>query len=129
MTFKWRFLLKVAEGLVSDAPEEQQIRSAVNRAYYAALGEAREFAISKGLVMRQGGAGSHQQIWNFLRQQAAPTTHESAAWKSIGDQGLALTADRKLADYIAPAAIDLNDARRVIMISYQIVRKLHGLRR
>jgi len=129
MKFQWRFLLKVAESLVSGSPEEQQIRSAVNRAYYAALGEAREFAISKGLVMRPGGAGSHQQIWNFLRQQAAPTTHESAAWKSIGDLGLALTADRKLADYIAPAMIDLNDARRVIVTAYQIVKKIHGLRR
>jgi uncharacterized protein (UPF0332 family) len=127
VTFQWRFLLKVAERLVSDAPEEQQIRSAVNRAYYAALGEAREFAITKGLVMKTG-AGSHQQIWNFLRQQAAPTLHESAAWKSIGDLGLALTADRKLADYIAPAAINLDDARRVIMTAYQIVRKIHGLR-
>lgn len=78
MIFQWRFLLKVAERLVSDNPEEQQIRSAVNRAYYAALGEAREFAVSKGLIMKSG-AGSHQQIWNFLRQQAAPTSHESAA--------------------------------------------------
>jgi hypothetical protein len=128
MNFEWRFLLKVAERLVADSPEEQQIRSAVNRAYYAALGEAREFAISKGLTMKPG-AGSHQQIWNFLRQQAAPTPYESAAWKSIGDLGLALTTDRKLADYIAPAVISLDDARRVIMISYQIVRKLHGLRR
>jgi uncharacterized protein (UPF0332 family) len=128
MTFQWRFLLKVAERLVSDTPEEQQIRSAVNRAYYGALGEAREFALSKGLVMKSG-AGSHQQIWNFLRQNAAPTSYESAAWKSIGDLGLALTADRKLADYIAPAAINLDDARRVIMTAYQIVRKLHGLPR
>ena len=128
MTFHWRHLLKVAERLVSDSPEERQIRSAVNRAYYAALGEAREFAISKGLLMKSG-AGSHQQIWNFLRQQAAPTPHESAAWKSIGDLGLALTADRKLADYIAPAAINLDDARRVIITAYQIVRKLQGLRR
>ena len=126
--FQWRFLLKVAERLVSDNPEEQQIRSAVNRAYYAALGEAREFAVSKGLTMKSG-AGSHQQIWNFLRQQAAPTAHESAAWKSIGDLGLALTADRKLADYIAPATIDVDDARRVIITAYQIVRKLQGLRR
>lgn len=126
MTFEWRFLLKVAERLISDHPEEQQIRSAVNRAYYAALGEAREFAISKGLVMKSG-SGSHQQIWNFLRQHAAHTTYETAAWKSIGDLGLALTADRKLADYVAPAAINLTDARRVIMTAYQIVRKLHGL--
>jgi uncharacterized protein (UPF0332 family) len=128
VTFQWRFLLKVAERLVSDNPEEQQRRSAVNRAYYAALGEAREFAVTKGLTMKSG-AGSHQQIWNFLRQQAAPTSHESAAWKSIGDLGLALTADRKLADYIAPAAINVDDARRVIMTAYQIVRKIHGLRR
>jgi uncharacterized protein (UPF0332 family) len=129
VTFQWRHLLKVAEGLASDKrPEEQHIRSAVNRAYYAALGEAREFAISKGLAMRSG-AGSHQQIWNFLRQQAAPTAYETAAWKSIGDLGLALTADRKLADYIAPAAIDLQDARRVIVSSYQIVRKIQGLAR
>jgi uncharacterized protein (UPF0332 family) len=128
VTFQWRFLLKVAERLLSDSPEEQQIRSAVNRAYYAALGEARDFAIAKGLTMKSG-AGSHQQIWNFLRQQAAPTPYESAARKSIGDLGLALTADRKLADYIAPASIDLDDARRVIVTAYQIVRKLQGLRR
>ena len=68
MTFHWRYLLKVAERLVSDNPEEQQVRSAVNRAYYAALGEAREFAVANGLVMKTG-PGSHQQVWNFLRQR------------------------------------------------------------
>lgn len=62
-----------------------------------------------------------------MRQQAAPTQHESAAWKSIGDLGLALTADRKLADYIAPAPISVYDAKRIIITAYQIVRKLRGL--
>lgn len=128
MTFHWRYLLKVAERLVSDNPEEQQVRSAVNRAYYAALGEAREFAVANGLVMKTG-PGSHQQVWNFLRQRAAPTPHESAAWKSIGDLGLALTADRKLADYIAPASIKVDDAKRVIITAYQIVKKIRGLKR
>lgn len=126
MTFQWRFLLKVAKDLVSGAPEEQQIRSAINRAYYAALGEAREFTLRKGLVLRPG-AGSHQHIWNFLRRQAAPTHWESAAWKSIGDQGLALTTDRKLADYTAPASITIDDARRVISAAYRIVDRLSRL--
>ncbi len=129
MTFQWSHLLKVADRLISeDSPQEQQVRSAVNRAYYAALGEAREFALTKGLTMKSG-AGSHQQIWNFLRLHTAPTRHESAAWKSIGDLGLALTADRKLADYIAPAPISVDDAKRVIITAYQIVRKLRGLTR
>jgi uncharacterized protein (UPF0332 family) len=128
MTFQWSHLLKVAERLISDnPPQEQQVRSAVNRAYYAALGEAREFALIKGLIMKSG-PGSHQQIWNFLRHQAAPTQYESAAWKSIGDLGLALTSDRKLADYIAPASISVDDAKRVIITAYEIVRKLRGLR-
>jgi uncharacterized protein (UPF0332 family) len=127
MTFRWSHLLKVAERLISENPQEQQVRSAVNRAYYAALGEARDFALTKGLTLRPG-AGSHQQVWNFLRQRAAPTRHESAAWKSIGDLGLALTADRKLADYIAPATISVDDAKRVIITAYEIVRRLRGLR-
>lgn len=72
MTFQWRFLLKVAESLVTDAPEEQQIRSAVNRAYYAALGEAREFAISKGLVMKQGERGVISKYGTFCVSKQRP---------------------------------------------------------
>jgi hypothetical protein len=126
MTFHWRFLLKVAKDLLDGTPGEQQLRSAINRAYYAALGEAREFTIRKGLILRPG-AGSHQHIWNFLRSQAAPTSWESAAWKAIGDLGLALTTDRKLADYIAPASIGISDAQRVIKDAYRIVDRLSRL--
>jgi hypothetical protein len=73
----------------------------------------------------------HQDASADREGHQAPGTppNESAAWKSIGDLGLALTADRKLADYVAPATINLEDAQRVIITAYQIVRKLHGLRR
>ena len=126
MTFRWRLLLKVAESLLDGTPEERHIRSAVNRAYYAAFGEAREFAIRKGLVLSQR-AGSHQQVWNYLRRGGAPTIWEAAAWKSIGDLGLTLTADRKLADYVGSAAITLRDAQRVIIQANEIIKKLMSL--
>lgn len=126
MSFQWRLLLKVAVRLLDGSPEERHIRSAINRAYYAAFGEARIFAIRKGLVLSLG-AGSHQQVWNFLRKAGAPTPWEAGVWKVIGDQGLALTADRKLADYNESAIITLADAQQVITTSNEIVKRLLSL--
>jgi uncharacterized protein (UPF0332 family) len=126
MSFQWRLLLKVAVRLLDGSPEERHIRSAINRAYYAAFGEARVFAIKKGLALSRR-AGSHQQVWNFLRGAGAPTVWEAAVWKAIGDQGLALTADRKLADYDESATITLGDAQRVITIANEIIKRLLSL--
>jgi uncharacterized protein (UPF0332 family) len=126
MSFQWRLLLKVAVHLLDGSPEERHLRSAINRAYYAAFGEARDFAIRKGYVLALG-AGSHQQVWSFLRKAGAPTTWEAAVWKIIGDQGLALTADRKLADYEESATITLGDAQRVITTANEIIKRLLSL--
>jgi hypothetical protein len=126
--FVWGHLLKVAADLVqARTPTEAGIRSAINRAYYAALSEARDFANRHGYVALKRG-GSNQRVWHFLGGgQSGLALWEAAAWKAIGDAGLALMARRVDADYRATAALTVVDARTAIAAALTIVRRVRGL--
>lgn len=126
--FVWGHLLKVAAELVQPpAPTEARIRSATNRAYYAALGEAREFINRHGYVAPKRG-GSNQRVWHFLAAgQPALALWEAAAWKAVGDAGLLLMARRVDADYRAATTPTVTDARTAIASAEQIVRRIRGL--
>lgn len=127
MRFSWRFLLRIAVTLLTTNPEEAERRTAINRAYYAALGEAREFAISHGLVMNRRRP-SHDQIWQFLRNGGSGiAVHRRAAMKAIGDDGVTLRAMRVQADYKLDQAPTEGEARQASQIADRIVRRLHGL--
>lgn len=126
--FRWRLLLKTASGLIrGPSPTNADIRSAVNRAYYAALGEAREFATRHGYVVG-GRGGAHQRVWHFLRQGQPGLPHwQAAVWKAIGDAGLALMGHRVDADYRAAASPTLIEAQTAIATAAQIVTRVLGL--
>lgn len=127
VTFNWRLLLRIAVGMLRVPPEEAEVRTAVNRAYYAALGEAREFALRKGLVINQRRP-SHDQIWQFLRSGGSETLlHRRAALKAIGDDGVTLRALRVQADYKLNQPPTESEARTASQIAERIVRRLHGL--
>lgn len=127
--FRWQQLEYVSRHLVSSNSSEAFARSAVNRAYYAAFGEAKEFAIRHGYVKKGTGGGSHQQVWSFLAKGTTGlSTHELAAWKAIAAQGVKLKAQRVNADYFGYLQITLAEASLAITEAQGIIRRLSGLR-
>jgi hypothetical protein len=99
VTVSWRLLRQVALTLLESPLTEARLRSSINRSYYAAYGEAKAFASRHGYTWN-GKGGSHVQVWNFLRAgKGAASLWETAAWKAIGDAGIALKATRTAADY------------------------------
>jgi hypothetical protein len=125
VTFRWRMLLLVAARLLQDAtPEERARRSAINRAYYAAYGEAREYSISHGLHMHARGQ-SHDQVWQFLRRGAGYSQRwEQAATKAIGDYGVELRTMRVQADYNLPSPPSERDAQRAVRLADHIINRI-----
>ena len=127
MNFQWRLLLHVAVRLLASVPEEREIRSAINRAYYAALGEAREYSLVHGLIMRRGRP-SHDQVWQFLRNGATYSqTWEEAAAKAIGDIGVVLRTLRVQADYFLANPPSEADARLAVELANLIIKRLQGM--
>jgi hypothetical protein len=125
--FQWRLLLHVAAGLLVPSPTERENRSAINRAYYAALGEAREYSLTHGLTMRRNRP-SHDQVWQFLRNGANYSrTWEGAAAKAIGDLGVVLRTLRVQADYFLASPPSEADARRAVQLANLIIKRLHGM--
>jgi hypothetical protein len=121
-------LLLVAVRLLAlPTAEERERRSAINRAYYAAYGEAHEFSMAHGLNMQSGGQ-SHDRVWQFLRRGAGYSqTWERAAAKAIGDMGVELRALRVQADYFRTNSPSETDARWAVSLANLIVRRLLGL--
>lgn len=125
--FKWRFLLRVAAVLLNAADQESECRSAINRAYYAAYGEARAFCEARGMILKKNRS-SHEQVWQYLRSgETSDTVYGRAACKAIGDQGIFLRSQRVAADYFGNAAPPKSEAERAVATSREIIRRLHGL--
>ena len=127
MTFQWRHLLQIAVNLLSGSPEEREHRSAINRAYYSAYGEAREFSIRHGYQMNSRQS-SHEQIWQHLRSGGPnlPSGHR-AALKAIGDSGIKLRTLRVQADYKLNSPPTSGDANTAIGLATSIIRRLNGI--
>jgi uncharacterized protein (UPF0332 family) len=127
MSFRWARLQKIAVELSKSATSEAHVRSAINRAYYAAYGEARDFVVARGYSWNRRGA-SHQRVWNYLKQRTgAKQSWERPAWKAIGDAGDALKQRRMLADYDSDTAPTLAEARHAIAQAASIIKRLSGL--
>ena len=127
MTFKWRLLQQVAVQLLGLSASEHHTRSAINRAYYAAYGEARNFAEQHGYVWN-GKGGSHIQVWQFIRLgKGTSQKWQLAAWRAVGDAGLALKESRTRADYRSAPAPGAQEARQAVAQAQNIINRLHGL--
>jgi hypothetical protein len=99
----------------------------MNRAYYAAYGEARMF-VSRHGHQWVGWGGYHQQVWNFLRQGAGVTASwQQAAWKSIGDAGLRLRSQRVIADYYESRSVSEDDAKEMVATAALLIKRMDGL--
>ena len=128
MAFRWRMLLGVAVRLIAGSLRgESEHRTAINRAYYAALGEAREYAEQHGLVINRRRS-SHEQVWQFLRGSPSglPQWHR-AALKSIGDMGVGLRTLRVQANYHLTPAPSTTDAKRAVGMAKTIIDRLQRL--
>jgi hypothetical protein len=122
--------LKVAAVLITRrfSGAEARYRSSINRSYYAAYGEAREFCLRHGWTFVAGRGGSHDQVWNFLRHgQKARTPGLRAAWKSIGDSGLYLKSQRVIADYHRSHQIGESLAQQIAVQAEQLIARLDKL--
>lgn len=107
--------------------EERERRSAINRAYYAAYGEAREYSVTHGLNM-QGGGQSHDRVWQFLRRGAGYSqTWERGVTKAIGDMGVELRALRVQADYFRANSPSETDAKKAVSLANLMIKRLLGL--
>jgi hypothetical protein len=104
------------------SPGEAEHRSAINRAYYTAYGEARQ-----GYQMNLRRS-SHEQIWQYLRS-GGPGRPKwlHAALKAIGDSGISLRAMRVQADYQLNGPPTEQEAKVAVSIAQTIVKKLLSL--
>jgi hypothetical protein len=127
MPFYWRLLLGVAVRLLLGAAGESEHRTAINRAYYAALGEARQYAERHGLVIKKWQS-AHEQVWQHIRGGIPGLAlWHRAALKSLGDEGIALRALRVQADYHLNPAPTAQDAQQAVGMSKRIINGLQKL--
>ncbi len=93
MPFDWHEYYTLATEL-AERPEEAAQRAAISRAYYAAFCSAQ-----KRLRERDPGfsndpdTGSHYEVWRWYLR------HPSAVCKKIGQEGIRLKDERRVADY------------------------------
>jgi hypothetical protein len=126
--FRWRDLHAIGKAQLLPAPKEEHVRTCINRAYYAAFGEAKEFAIAHGYVFQRGRGGSHDQVWQFLRRASGVTAAwQVPAWRAIGDAGLDLRDRRTNADYFLDRIPNVGDASIALAQSRTIISRLAGL--
>jgi hypothetical protein len=90
MSFEWSAFLDVAQD-VGRRREPAYLRTAISRAYYAVLGQARLRLRDDGRILR--GIDSHQQVWEAF--ESAPDRQR----REIGRLGMRLRRLRVEADY------------------------------
>lgn len=94
--FYWGDFLKVAQDLASRASteslEDAYLRSSVSRAYYAAFGSVKEYAVQYLGYAPQGRQSDHALLRRHLRQQGG-------AWNDVADKLEDLRKWRNLCDY------------------------------
>lgn len=126
--FRWRDLHRIGRDQLSPTPEEGNLRTSVNRAYYAAFGEAKVFAVAHGYAYQKGSGGSHDQVWQFLRRGVGVSAAwQVPVWRAIGDAGIALRGMRTNADYFLDRVPAESHANLALGQSQVIIAKLAGL--
>lgn len=107
---------KLKEMDLSDAPhlDQHQLRSVVNRAYYAAFISARDFCNAKGY--HASGKGMHDKIVNALLAQPV--------WTTEGNRLDQIKELRHRADYTWGKDMTWRDANTTLKKSRQIIEAL-----
>ena len=126
---KGRELMKIAELLAKLAgrtPNEPASRSAVSRAYYAAFGEASDYAVRVG-YRRTTGAGPHSKVWNYIASHSDGNATRDAARRTLAGQGLFLKERRRKADYERTSHLGRNDHVDAVKEARRIIQTLDSV--
>ncbi|WP_422667058.1 HEPN domain-containing protein [Billgrantia montanilacus] len=100
---------------ISDAPylDQHQMRSVVNRAYYAAYITARDFCEAKGF---QGSGSSHQRVIEALKGKPQ--------WRATANRLQQMKELRHQADYDWQNPMRLRDAQSAMKTSQKVIEAL-----
>jgi hypothetical protein len=126
---KGRALIPIARLLAQAAgrtPNEPAARSSVNRAYYAAFGEASDYATRVG-YSSSAGAGSHSKVWNYIGAHSDGDAVRDATRRAVASQGLFLKARRHKADYQRTSRMGRTDHDDALKESARIIQTLDSL--
>ena len=118
--FDWRSFLVLAEGLAAHSTDENALRTAISRAYYAVFTVARNRL--RDHECWHPGRDPHTRVWATYRNS------ESLICQRIGDRGFNLRDRRHRADYdddIGPHVA--RQASAAIRIAREILTLLDGL--
>ena len=119
--FDWHRFLDLARQLESNSLDEAVLRTAINRAYYAAYHRASRYVRDALLVEPTTGL-THDLVWRVLAR-SSDDRH-----RSIAERGFAMKAERTRSDYQAWYRADLADAaRKAIDVSEAIIRSIDAL--
>ncbi|SDL77524.1 hypothetical protein SAMN05661010_02512 [Modicisalibacter muralis] len=89
------------------------MRSAINRAYYAAFLVARDFCEERGF---NGSGASHERVANALKRQPA--------WRTQGSRLQQIKDQRHLADYEWGGTFTAKDVKNVLKQSRSVIAAL-----
>ena len=123
MSFDWGLYIQLADELINQQRtktlQEAYLRSSISRSYYGVFCIARNFLISKGVIIPM--ANTHKfvikQYWNS----------QDKTEKKIGKDLSSLCRERKDADYKNTATVNIKSARTVYQLSIQSFNRLRGI--
>jgi hypothetical protein len=120
-----RVLLRVAATLDKTAGEASK-RSVINRAYYAAFGEASEYAGRRGYT-RAGGGPPHRRVWEFVAQIEDGDRRRRARRLAVSSHGQILQELREKADYRLGTTIGRDEPAEARRYAKRIIEELDQL--
>jgi uncharacterized protein (UPF0332 family) len=123
-----RELIPVAERLVKGhSPTQPNARSAVNRAYYAAFGEASEYLRVRHYSPNPKRS-QHDAAWNHLQNGIVDgDAQRRAQRRAVADVGFRLKARRHKADYQLASRLADREASVAIKEAKRIINELQAL--
>jgi len=122
MKFDWKEYLALADQLMQErkdiASEEACLRSAISRAYYAAIISSRNFAITKDKFFARRGSSIHRQIADHFKLK------NDIKQVAVGIRLSKLANKRNLADYEDEMPDLLQEAEKSVRLAKDILTLL-----
>jgi len=118
MSFSWKDYLTLAERLVNhpdSTVDEASFRTATSRAYYAAFGESKDYAVRKLGFVAKGWSKDHQ----LLR-----TAFEGAGMNDVAQSLGRLREWRNDCDYDSAAPVSAQYSTNAVAVAKKILQKL-----
>jgi hypothetical protein len=119
-----RALLAVAREVNRKATEPWK-RSTINRAYYAAFGEAAEYARRNGYA--RGGGSPHKSVWDFIERVPDGDRRRRAERAAIRGHARWLQEEREKADYQLNGAVGRSAPDDAVRLAKRIIDALDAL--